>query len=723
MDPIAPTAAPESRLHFLDYWRVIKTRKVIILLVFLLVVLTVFTVTLFQPKIYLAATRIKVEQEKPTVQVFEATPMANYDPYFLRTQYEIIQSQKILYPVIERLGLQKAWGGDIEMPMEFAFRRLKANLIVRAYRDTSLIEIGVQGPNGRQAAEIANKIAEIFEHDRLEVKRQQTQKGLDKLRDEATQQAERLHLAQDKVEKLRKELAVPVIGNSGNNNKLTDQMLSQLQERLTVARDDLVSREVSLTEIKKLSLRELRNTINTLIQDTTVQTLLQNLTDTNTRLEAMKEDFGPDHPTVLQAMATRDKLEQQLDERLEGIKRGYAINYQVAKVRVDELEKQFEDAKSANLVVESEQYLPFRNAQREEDLESRLYDVVKSRIQQATIEMEVPRSPVEVIDRAEVPGLQSYIRPNIWLNVSMGAILGLVLGVGLTFFIEFLDTSIKKIEDVERYLGLPVLGVVGQQANLLNSAEFSAVHLEAYRMLRTNIEFAKPPGATTSLCVLSAGAGEGKSFTIANLAYVYAQQGGRVLVVDSDLRRPGVHQYLGASNDFGLADYLAGTKTIQEVIQPVATPSLSVIAAGTGSTVREALPLLTSRRMAELIDQVSQQFDVVLYDTPPVLGVSDAAIIAREVGLALLVIQHRRYPRNMAQRAIQVIQNAGGKLLGVVVNSVQVGQDETYYYYHDQLEHYQQPPARKTEPVAAATSAAAKPRKGDGDGFDLPGKY
>jgi capsular exopolysaccharide synthesis family protein len=719
MDPIAPTAAPESRLHFLDYWRVIKTRKVIIFLVFLLVVLTVFTVTLFQPKIYMAATRIKVEQEKPTVQVFEAAPTAGYDPFFLRTQYEIIQSQKILYPVIERLGLQKAWGGGTALPMDFAFMRLKGQLVVRAYRDTSLIEIGVQSPNGGEAAEIANKIAEVFERDRLEVKRQQTQKGLDKLRDEATQQEERLHRAQDKVEKLRKELAVPVV----NNSKLTDQTLTQLQERLTTARDDLVTRDVSLTEINKLSLRELRNTINTLIQDTTVQTLLQNLTDTNTRLEGMKEDFGPDHPTVRQAMATRDKLEQQLDERLEGIKRAYAINYQVAKVRVDELQKQFDDAKNANLVVESEQYLPFRNAQREEDLESRLYDGVKLRIQQATIEMEVPRSPVEVIDHAETPGAQFYIRPNIWLNVSMGAVLGLVLGVGLTFFIEFLDTSIKKIEDVERYLGLPVLGVVGQQASLLNGAEFSAIHLEAYRMLRTNIEFAKPPGATTSLCVLSAGAGEGKSFTIANLAYVYAQQGGRVLVVDSDLRRPGVHQYLGASNDFGLADYLAGTKTIQEVIQPVATPSLSVIAAGTGSTVREALPLLTSRRMAELIDQVSQQFDVVLYDTPPVLGVSDAAIIAREVGLALLVIQHRRYPRNMAQRAVQVIQNAGGKLLGVVVNSVQVGQDETYYYYHDQLEHYQQPPARKTEPVAAATIAAAKPRKGDGDGFDLPGKY
>ena len=719
MDPIAPTAASESRLHFLDYWRVIKTRKVIVFLVFLLVVLTVFTITLFQQKIYMAAARIKVEQERPTVQVFEAAPISGYDPFFLRTQYEIIQSQKILYPVVTRLGLQKIWGQGTDLPMDFAFKRLKGMVVVRPYRDTSLIEIGVQGPDGRLAADVANTIAEVFERDRLEVKRQQTQKGVDKLRDEAAQQEERLHRAQDKVEKLRKELDVPVIGD----RKLTDQTLTQLQERLTTARDELVTHEVSLQEIKKLSQRQLRNAINTLIQDSTVQSLLQNLTDVNTRLEALKEDYGPDHPTVRAMIATRDKLEEQLDERLEGIKRGYEINYQVAKKRVEQLEKDFDVAKNANLVVESQQYVPFRNAQREEETATKLYEAVQLRIQQASIEMEVPRSPVEVIDRAEAPAAQFYIRPNIWLNVSLGAAVGLVLGVALTFFIEFLDTSVKKVEDVERYLGLPVLGVVGQQASLLNSADVSAVHLEAYRMLRTNIEFAKPESGVTSLCVLSSGAGEGKSFTIANLAYVYAQQGGRVLVVDSDLRRPGVHQYLGASNDYGLADYLAGTKTVQEVIQTTGTSGVSVIAAGTGSTVREALPLLTSRRMAELIEQVSQLFDVVLYDTPPVLGVSDAAIIAREVGLALLVVQHRRYPRNMAQRAVQVIQNAGGKLLGVVVNSVQVGQDETYYYYHDQLEQYQPPPARKTKPVAAAPVAAAKPRKGDGDGFDLSGKY
>lgn len=705
-------ASPETRLHFLDYWRVIRTRKVIVFLVFLLVVLTVFTITLFQPKIYMAAARIKVEPERPTVPMESGRDMPTYDPYFLQTQYEIIQSQKILNPVVDRLNLGEIWGGGTPLPQDIAFKRLKGQISVRRYRDTSLIEITVYDRDGGLAAEIANTIAEVFERDRLEVKRQQTQKGIDKLRDEATQQADRVRVVQEKIERLRKELGVPVFGVV----KLNDLALQQLQNQLNEARADAVVHEARVNELEKLTPQQLRNAINGFVTDPTIQSLLQNLTDAETRLESIKEDFGPEHPTVLGLIATRDKLQDQLNERLEGIKRGFEVQYRVAKARVDELQKQLDEAKTASLLVESEKYLPFRNAQREEELEEKLYEAVKIRLQQATIEMELPRSPVEVIDHAERPPLQLFVRPNIWLNVSMGAAAGLVLGVALAFFIEFLDTSIKRIEDVEKYLGLPILGVVGPQAGLLNRGNISMAHLEAYRMLRTNIEFAKPEGTSTSLCVVSSGAGEGKSFTIANLAFVYAQYGARVLIVDSDLRRPRVHEHLGVPNSVGLADYLSGKKTVAEVIQPTSTPNLSIIVTGGGSNAKEALPLLTSHRMVELIEQVGQQYDVVLYDTPPILGASDAAILAREVGTSILVIQHRRYPRNMARRSVQVVQNAGGKLLGVVVNNVQLGHDETYYYYHDQLEHYQHAPVREAKPATAAKPSAS-------DEIDISGKY
>jgi capsular exopolysaccharide synthesis family protein len=717
MDTTQPAA--EIHLHFLDYWRVIRTRKVILFLVFLLVVLTVFTITLFQPKIYMASVRIKVEPEKPTVSTggLGSSDMPIYDPYFLQTQYEILQSQKILYPVIERLNLQQHWGGDVKLPEDVAFRRLKGSLAVRRFRDTSLIEIAVYDHEGALAAQIANTVADFYKEERMDVKRQDTQKGIDKLKEDVAEQEDRMRTSQEKVEQYRKELGVPVI----NQTKLNDITLQQLETKLTESRNDSAGLQEELTEIGKLTPRQLRGAVTKLTTDSTVQSLLQNLTDAETHLETVKEDYGPEHPTVLALIATRDKLLDQLNERLEGIKAGIAVEYAVAKAHVDELQRQLDEAKNADLVLQSEKYLPFRNAEREEELETKLYESLKARLQEAIVQMQLPRDPVEVIDRAEAPLPQMYVKPNIWLNVSMGAAAGLALGIALAFFIEFLDTSIKRIEDIERYLGLPVLGVVGQQAGLLHRGNVSMSHLEAYRMMRTNIEFAKPEGAPTSFCVLSAGAGEGKSFTIANLAFVYAQHGARVLVVDSDLRRPGVHDHLGVPNNIGLADYLSGAKSVQDIIQPTETANLWVITAGGGSSARAALHLLTSQRMAELIRQVIQQFDVVIYDTPPILGVSDAAVMTREVGMSILVVQHRRYPRNMARRAVQIIQNAGGKLLGCVVNNVQLGHDETYYYYHDhyhdQLEFAQHSrELREKKQIAASKPSGA-------DEIDLSGKY
>src|SRR2546426_1069746 len=179
----------EARLHVLDYWRVIRTRKAIVFAVFLLVILVATTITFLQPKIYAATTRIKIEQERPAVALTpEGQALPSYDPYFLQTQYEILQSQKVLHPVIERLNLIKVWA-DRRQPLaipsiDLAFTRLKSQLAVRRYRDTSLIEVRVADEDPQLAALIANTIADIFEKNRLDVKRQQVLKGLNKLRDQ-----------------------------------------------------------------------------------------------------------------------------------------------------------------------------------------------------------------------------------------------------------------------------------------------------------------------------------------------------------------------------------------------------------------------------------------------------------------------------------------------------------------------------------------------------------
>ena len=682
MDQIK-SSLPETRLHFLDYWRVIKQRKAIVFVIILIVVLVAATVTFFQPKIYMSASLIKVEQERLTIDVFSQQGYSGYDPYFLQTQYEIIQSQKILYPVIARFNLTHRWnpGGD-PLPMEVVFRIFKRKMQVQRYRDTSLIEIRVLDQDASLAADLANEIAKVFEQDRLEVKREATMKGLLKLQEEMARQQAKLTTAQNKVEKLRKELNVPMFGAV----KLNDLTIQQLEAQRTLASVEFVGRDTRLKELQKLSHEQLRNAISTLVTDLNVQSLLQQFTDAEVKLEVLRQDFGGEHPQVKAAVVLLDKLQKQIDARMDGIMRSYVVDTRMAQERLNELQKQLDELKKSSLLMESEAYLPFRNAQREEELETKLYELLKSRLQQVTIELEVPRSPVESIGRAEsslVP-----VKPDWPLNMSVGTIVGILLGIGLAFFIEFLDTSLKIMDDVERYLGLPVLGVIPQHAAALNSGNASQLHLEAYRMLRTNLDFSYPVAGTKSIAVLSSAAGEGKSFTLTNLAFVYAQQDSRVLIVDTDLRRPTTHKYWEIGRENGLSDYLAGSKTLEEVIHPTRDAKIWIIPAGDLEAAKAALPLLTSARMNQLIQELSRRFDVVLYDTPPILGISDASVVAREVGHAILVVQHRRYPRTMSQRARKMVEHSGGKLLGVVANNVHVGQDDSYYYYHEHYETY-----------------------------------
>ena len=691
----------ETRLHFLDYWRVIRSRRAIVAVVFLLVLLVAATVTVFQPKIYQSACRIKVEQEHPTVAVFEQQAVPSYDPYFLQTQYEIIQSQKVLHPVIEQAKLQERWAhGGPKLGLDLAFRLLKRRLSVRRFRDTSLIEIIVEDEAPYTAAELANLIAKTFERDRLEVKRAQTMKGLDKLRDELRDQRARVEAAQQKVESVRRELNVPVFGTV----KLNDVTIQTLEQQLTQAKVDAVTKESRLKEMQKLTPLQLRNAVATVFSDPAVQTLLQSLSDTEVSLEKLKLEYGPDHPQLRATIVQHDKLKEQVDARLEGIMAGYSVDYKMAQERVNELQKQLDTFKKSSLALDSEAYLPYRNAVRDQEAEERLFEAINTRLRQSSVELEVPRSPVEVLDQAEAG--YAPVRPNMTMNITLAAIVGLLLGIGLAFFIEFLDTSVKIMDDVERYLGLPVLGVIPQGTVQLGRNDSSSAHLEAYRMLRTNIDFSQASSDRKSIAVLSAGAGEGKSFTVINLGFVYAQQGARVLIVDSDLRRPTTHKYFAVVREPGLSDYLSGSKSVEEIIHPTQVPNISLIPAGSIQSSKLALPLLTSHRMEQLINDVGQQFDVVLYDTPPVLGISDATVIAREVGRSILIVQHRRFPRAMSQRARKMIETAGGKLLGVVVNNVHVDHEDSYYYYHEHYDRYLQ--------------TAAKPAE---DKIQLPDKY
>jgi len=271
------------------------------------------------------------------------------------------------------------------------------------------------------------------------------------------------------------------------------------------------------------------------------------------------------------------------------------------------------------------------------------------------------------------------VKPNKTVNIVLGLVFGLIMGVGLAFFIEYLDTSVKTIDDVERTFQAPVLGVIPQNIGLLLEEGSESKHAEAYRVLRTNLLFSRKDEKLNTIVVVSAGAGEGKSTTTINLATVFAQAGNRVLVVDSDLRRPTLHKLFKVSNNLGLTNYLLKQNELPELVQTTPVPNLDFMASG--RLPNSSMGILGSAQMKEMIADLKQRYDFVLFDSPPILGVSDASILASEVDLVMQVIQYRRYPQPMTIRAKQMIEKVGGNFVGIVLNNINMSQDEGYYYY------------------------------------------
>lgn len=699
----------DSKLHFLDYWRVIKSRKEIILAVVLLVVLTGIFYTLTMPKIYMANARISVREDMLDVPVFERQFLSSYNPFFLKTQYEIIQSRPILYQVIQNLDLQQRWAAKYGaegglLRREDAYMVLSKSVRVSQYRDTSLIDIQVYSEDREEAAKIANEIANVYREQRLSLKRREVKRGVDALENELQKQQERVDAAENELERLRREGSVTILQRGFRVDKVR---LQQLEADRIASRVDMLVREARLNQLEALSGEELLNASAYIVNDQSLMLLRKQIVDAEVQLKLLLENFGVNHPEVRRVQAALDELRVKLNNALEGLKKGIRADFEVARAKYQALEAELEAARAADIQTEAEQYLPFERAQRNVEIQREILTALRARVAQQGIELEVPRTPVEVIEPAEAPPENRFVSPRYVFNIVLSALIGLIAGIGLAFFIEYLDTSVKTVDDVERHLGLPVLGVIPQKVRSLMEEGPDSAHAEAYRVLRTNMQFARKGGGPGgAFAVVSGGAGEGKSTTLFNLAYVCAQLGDKVLIVDSDLRRPVQHTFLGVSNRFGLTNVLLKEAPVEEAIKATSLPNLHFLPSG--KLPRTSLGLLDSQRMRELVRNLKARYDVVLFDSPPIVGVSDASILASEVDGVLLVVQYRKYPRDISSRARRMLDNVGAAVLGVVLNNINILRDDNYYYYHSYYSHYDQSP----ESAPAGELAAASSRDG-----------
>ncbi len=682
--------ASEANLHAVDYWQVIRTRYGIIILTTLLVFVTALVITNIIPKKYSSHSIIEVHypsSELNPLEGFGGTAIRGISSgrYYMETQIKLITSEKTLTEVVKELDLVAEWNLKNEQQ---AIDLIRSVTRVIPESGTDLVKIEIEHKNKEESRALAQAIAFAYKKQRENEESKKVDESLSALN-------KMLQTQTDKVEEKRS-----ILNQITRSGGVTQASLSR--DGSIGGTQELAHRNsfLELEDLKKQK-QTFENQIaafegktdDEIIQvgfgsqlvDSMIPSLRQEFQESERSLiGAQDSGLGAKHPRTISLVKIHNKLKTDLYAAVVDMKKSLRINLELVDSRIEAMKDVVQDAQTS-AVEKNLSGHEYTEAQKDYQLSKDILENMRVKQIAQRIKIQSPKNTITVHEQARLPNNHSF--PNSKLNLIIGGVIGLSLGIGLAFFLELVDSSVKSLDDVERYLQLPVLAVIPKNIDLLHKVNGNSPDAEAYRILRTNIEFnrRRNPG-DNCITVVSGGAGEGKSTTLLNLAYVCAQGGYSTLIIDADLRRPKLHTYFDTHNSIGLSNYLINDLSLEDVI--LQTPTENLYFMSSGVVQADPAGILNSNRMSGLISGVKEHFDLVLIDSPPILGVSDASVISSEADQTMIVVQHRKLPRNILTRVKQTVEAVGGNILGVVLNNVDIKSDSQYQYYTSYYTYY-----------------------------------
>jgi capsular exopolysaccharide synthesis family protein len=674
-----------------DLVKILRLRLPLIALIVGLVFVTAMVVTAFLPRWYLATTKVRVEKPESDVKLFQAQGNNAYDPYFLQDQNKIMQNERIIYPVIEKLNLNNrlaaAYGAPgVTLSPDLTYQYIVNKMLrVEAQRSSSLIDINVYAQDPVLAAEIANEVARVYSDDRITQATSQQTEGVAQLRKELALQEQAVTRQRDAVEKLRKDLNISGVDLNVKYSDMEIETLRQMQNSLIALRVDAIGRKTRWERFRSIPVEDRMGLVNSeLIPDQNIQNLLQAYLIADQKVTQLKARLGEAHPDLVSSIENRAKIKEQLEALLRGYESGLENSYKEAEARVDELESQLAKAKVDQILSARDRMRPFEEAAQRLDDETRLYTTLRLTLRQREIDFQVPKRTIEILNTAEPARRPS--KPSFLLNSIFSVVFGLVLGVGVALVLEYFDMSLRDVADIEDRLKIPVLGIIPHNRDPMGPGKDDPEEAEPYRVLHTNLNLALKPGQSSVLVMFSAGPAEGKSTTICRLAHLMGSCGEKVLLIDGDLRRPAQHHLANCPRAPGLSDVLSGKCDFDAAVRPAIAPGLDLLPSGgiPGFT----LSLLYAARLRDLLASLRGRYDRIMVDSPPIIGVSDASVLAGVSDGAILLIQHRRNPASMVLRAQQTIATLKTPLLGAILTQVPKGSGADYGYYTQAYSYY-----------------------------------
>jgi capsular exopolysaccharide synthesis family protein len=718
-DPSAFARFGPQESTLADTVRILRKRKWIILTSAAVMVILATIVSLRMTKKYDASARIDYSKESNESLGFKDVPGADDNggegsdySVAMDTQIKILESDRIALGVINNLHLDQnpVFAGklattsskiatinvdQIDHNREAALLdRFHGATTVRSVRNTRLIQITFRSPDPVLAAAVVNNMVNTYVEDNYRTRYESTMQASDWLAKQISDLQLRVETSQEKLVRYQRENGIVGIDEKQN---IVTQKLDDLSKNLTEAEADRMSKQAAYESARAGKLEQLGESSGT---DLTSHLLEQEAT-LRSQYAQLTTTFGPNYPKALEVKNQIDQTQRSLEAEAQRVVKRLQSNLVSAQAREVMLRSALEDQKvEANQL--NEKAIDFSILKRDLDANHTLYEGLLQKLKEAGVAAGLRSSNIRVVDVARVPVKPAV--PNLPRNLALSLAIGLVGGVVLSFVIETLDNTVQTPDQVQALTGSPSLGLVPESkllegvrniprltrspeatrepsTQLVTQLRPNSDIAESYRTVRTSILLSSAVRPPRVMMFTSPLPQEGKTTTSVNMAVVLAQRGVRVLLIDADMRRPSVHAAFGLPNSSGLSSLLAGLDEYEKVVHGFA-PQPSLFIMTSGPIAPNPAELLGSDRMRDLLAKLRTEYDHVILDTPPVIPVTDPAVLSAMVDAVLLVVRSGKTTKNALRHARNLLLQINAPVMGTIVNGANMRSPDYYYQYY-----------------------------------------
>jgi capsular exopolysaccharide synthesis family protein len=682
-------SAPSTRdWHVMEYVKALYKRRWPAITVFLIVLLGAVVRTFMTTPIFEARTRLLIQGDQPKVVAFEAVvEEGSPNPDYYQTQYGILRSRGLARRTIEAMNLWSSphFAQTPEDPeasdtatQTAVIDRFQASLTVEPIRNSQLVDVTFRSPDPALAARIANQLANNYIEQSLDYRYTASQDASAWLAARLEEQGTQVKEAEAALQRYREDHDAITLDNGGS---IVVQKLSDLNAAVTRAKTERLQKEAIERQLRGAETTPAAlDTFPAVLGNSFIQRQKGELADLQRQQAQMSDRLGQRHPDMLKVQSAIDSSQQKLRNEIDKIVQSVHTEYLAALAQEQSLTAALAQQKGEALSM-NRKAIEYSVLAREVESGKQIYESLLQRAKEMGVSAELRTSNVRIVDVAEQP--RSAFTPQLGQNIFVGALAGLILGIAVAFFFEYIDSRLKSPDEIRVHLGLPSLGMIpalGKRwenvAPLLHQAVPPAFS-EMFRALRTNILFSVPDDGPRTLAVTSASPGEGKSMVSSNVAAAFALAGHRVLLIDADMRRSRAHQIFDIDQEPGLSNLLVGNAKASEALRKTSVAGLWVLPAG--RTPPNPAELLGSNRFKEFLTSLKGHFDTIIIDTPPVMVVADAMAVANMASGVVFVVGADMTSRHTARAALDQLERVHARLLGAVLNRVDL--DNNGYYY------------------------------------------